>query len=179
MKKTGQIWVETMIYTLIGLTLIGVVLALAMPKINQQKERIIIEQSIESMNIFDSKMREVIDSGAGNIRKIEFFSIKKGKIVINSTGDEITFLIEGLSKTYSEPGAVINIGATKVVSTQLGKSSTTKIVLDYKDVANIIFENSEIFKEFGESSTPYSFSMENRGISGDKIVIDLEEDSEK
>ena len=36
--KRGQVWVETVIYTLIGLAIIGVVMAAALPKINERKD---------------------------------------------------------------------------------------------------------------------------------------------
>jgi uncharacterized membrane-anchored protein YitT (DUF2179 family) len=37
-ERIGQIWIETVLYTLIGLALIGMVLAFIMPKINETKE---------------------------------------------------------------------------------------------------------------------------------------------
>ena len=36
----GQVWVETVLYTLIGLALIGVVLAIITPKINETRDKI-------------------------------------------------------------------------------------------------------------------------------------------
>ena len=59
--KPGQIWIETVIYTLIGLALIGVVLAIVTPKINAAQERIIIEQSISALSAFHDKIRDAID----------------------------------------------------------------------------------------------------------------------
>ena len=47
LKKKGQIWVETVLYTLIGLALIGITLAIMMPKITQSREKVVVEQSIE------------------------------------------------------------------------------------------------------------------------------------
>jgi len=37
--KRAQVWVETVIYTLIGLSIMGVVLAVAIPKINETKDK--------------------------------------------------------------------------------------------------------------------------------------------
>ena len=45
-KKRGQIWVETVIYTLIGLTIIGLLLAVSKPQIDKQKDKALIEQKI-------------------------------------------------------------------------------------------------------------------------------------
>ena len=44
----GQIWVETVLYTLIALALIGITLAFVMPKINESKNNLIVEQTISS-----------------------------------------------------------------------------------------------------------------------------------
>ena len=46
-SRKGQIWIETVIYTLIGLALIGLVLAILTPKIKEFGDRQIIEQTIE------------------------------------------------------------------------------------------------------------------------------------
>ena len=56
----GQIWVETVIYTLIGLALMGLVLAFVMPKINESKDRIILQQTITSLNDIDEKINSVL-----------------------------------------------------------------------------------------------------------------------
>ena len=45
-KKRGQIWVETVIYTLIALVMIGTILAFALPKISEIQDKSTIEQSI-------------------------------------------------------------------------------------------------------------------------------------
>ena len=42
----GQIWVETMVYTLIAFALIGIVLMFVKPKIEEIQDTSIIEQSI-------------------------------------------------------------------------------------------------------------------------------------
>ena len=80
MVKKAQIWIETVLYTLIGLALIGIVLTIVTPKINEQKDRSVIEQSIEALNNFDSKITETLDRGGGNVRSIPVFSIKKPRI---------------------------------------------------------------------------------------------------
>ena len=42
-KKIGQVWIETVLYTIVGLAIIGIVLGFAMPKINQAKDNALIE----------------------------------------------------------------------------------------------------------------------------------------
>lgn len=177
--KKGQVWIETVIYTLIGLTFIGIILAVALPRINTYRDRIVVEQSVESMNIFDSKIREVMDSSPGNVRKIDFFSIKKGKITFIAEEDKIVFTVDELAKPYSEPGAVIKAGAVEIVTEQLGKTSRVELTLNYNETADLEFENSEELKEFAESSTPYTFTIENKGVNYTKIIVDIREISGK
>ena len=55
-RKDGQVWVETVIYTLIGLAIIALVLTAALPKINAKKDEMMIEQSIEALGNIDSKV---------------------------------------------------------------------------------------------------------------------------
>ena len=59
MNKKGQVWVETVIYTLIGLAVIGLLLAVAKPKIDQMKDRALIDQAVEAMEAINSKIYEV------------------------------------------------------------------------------------------------------------------------
>ena len=79
-NKRGQIWVETVLYTLIGLTLIGIVLAIVTPKINESRDRIVVEQSIESLKIFDEKIKEVSENAVGNTRVISQFELGRGEL---------------------------------------------------------------------------------------------------
>lgn len=173
--RKGQIWVETVLYTLIGLALIGVVLGLAMPKINESRDRALVGQSIESMNVIDGKIREVLDKGQGNVRRIETFNLKKGELEINSTGDNIVLTLDDLAKPYSEPGAEIKIGNVKLISELGQKKSLVRIKLDYEGIVNLTYSNSEELKKFNAGSIPYSFTFENKGIVNGSVVIDIEE----
>jgi hypothetical protein len=57
----GQVWIESVIYILIGLALIGLVLAFVSPRINMEKDHVVIEQTIESLNILDKKIGEMLE----------------------------------------------------------------------------------------------------------------------
>ena len=70
MNKRGQVWIETVIYILIGLSLIALVLTFVMPKVNEQRDRLIIEQTIASLGFLDDKINEVIDIGKDNKRLV-------------------------------------------------------------------------------------------------------------
>ena len=87
----GQIWVETAIYTLIGLTIIGIILSIATPEIEKIKERSIISQTIEALNNLDGEIQKVSQS-EGNVKIIDF-KITKGKLDINSKDKKIIYTI--------------------------------------------------------------------------------------
>ena len=42
----AQVWVETAVYTIIGLAIIGIILAIANPSIQRYKDNAVIEQTI-------------------------------------------------------------------------------------------------------------------------------------
>jgi hypothetical protein len=175
-KRNAQIWVETVLYTLIGLALIGIILAIVTPKINQAKDKTLVEQTIGSLGSWDEKIRELVDKGAGNVRNIPVFTMKRGSLIINSSSDEIIFVVDGLSKPYSEIGYPIREGNIVITSYQDKKTSYVELVLDYSNVANITYEGEDQIKKFTAATTAYSFSIKNLG-GEDFTQVDIEETS--
>ena len=90
--RRAQVWVETVIYTLIALTIIGVFLSFARPKIEEIQDKSIIDQSIDMLEDMNQKILSAVEGGAGNKRVIEV-GISKGSLIINGTGDEIIFSV--------------------------------------------------------------------------------------
>jgi len=113
MDKKGQIWIETVIYTLIGLTIIGIVLSLVTPRVNEYRDRAVIEQTIDSLELFDNTIQEVVDEGAGNVRIVEF-TMKRGMLAIDPESSEIRYRLEGSRVLYSESGIPVQIGQVEV-----------------------------------------------------------------
>ncbi len=158
MNKTGQVWIETVLYTLIGLALIGIVLAFAMPKINEAKDKSTVEQAINSMNELDEKIGAV-SSVPGNKRFINFY-LRTGELVFNSGGEEVINLtIYGLTKPYSQSGVEIKSGRLTIFSLEGQKESSVSLYLTYGK--NITFDSSDDEKKFTPSSTAYTFSIES------------------
>src|SRR3989344_2972156 len=87
-KRKGQVWIETVLYTLIGLALMGAALGFIMPKINEARDRALVEQAINLLSDFDARINEVIQTGPGNTRIRELL-MKKGEIYINASSDNI------------------------------------------------------------------------------------------
>lgn len=178
MEKKAQIWIETVLYTLMGIALIGIVLAIATPKINESRDRILVEQTIKSLNVWDDRIGELIDRGPGNIRNIPTFTMKRGELIINSTNDEIIFIVDGLSSPYSEVGSEIKEGNIFLTSYKTERSAYTVLVLKYENVTNITYAGGDENRKFTAASTPYSFSIKNLG--GQPLTqINIEETSRR
>ena len=133
-NNKAQVWVETVIYTLIGLAIIGILLAAARPKIDSMKDKLVIEQTIESLNKLNSKIKEV-QIAPGNKREITL-KISKGTLTINSIDDEITWILES-GYQYSEPNIEVSIGDLNITTTgddpwTIKLSSTYEVDLQYQ-----------------------------------------------
>ena len=166
MNKKGQIWVETVIYTLIAFVMIGLVLAYAKPKIEELQDKAIIEQSIAMVKDIDSTILTM--GGQGNQRIIEL-GIKKGVLKIDGVNDKIVFEVES-KHTYCEPGIDISDGNLIIHTAKSGKS--VNLTRDYSEEYNITYQGKDELKSLSKASIPYKLLISNKG--GDKTVIDIE-----
>src|SRR3989339_949613 len=168
--KRGQIWIETVIYTLIGLALIALVLSYAMPKINELRDNTLVEQSITAMNGLNNKIIDVRNSPGS--RKVVDFTLKSGEMNIDSANDSISLDIMGISSAYSEPGVEISVGKVKVLTERNQKNYDISIKLIYPSV-NITYSGQEEMKKFDASSNPYKLTLTNRGVRNKQFNIDI------
>lgn len=172
-EKKAQIWIESVLYMLIGLALIGLALTFVTPRINESKDRLIVEQSVNTMNILDEKIKEVIESGAGNVRRIEALNLKEGEIFFDSATDQIILKIGELENPYSEEGVEIEIGEVVIISGKTGGKDSVSLKLDYSGIYDITFEDSQNEKVLTAASTPYSIYIENNGQVGAQTAINI------
>ena len=167
-SKRGQIWVETVIYSLIAFVMIGLVLTFANPKLQEIQDRAIIEQSINVMENLDILISNI--GSPGNRRSIEL-NIQKGLLKIDGVNDLLLFEMES-SATYSEIGAEINHGEIIITTQSEGSEEIVTLMRDYSSQYNITYEGKDELKELSKSPTPYKLLISNKG--GNKIVIDIE-----
>ena len=170
-KKKGQIWVETVIYTLIGLAVIGILLAAAKPKIDEMRDKLVVEQTIESMNAIDEKIGEVYNNGPGNKRVLDV-KVSRGKLVLNASNDEIYWTLDS-DYEYSELDTVVPIGGNLYVLTTTGNPWEVRLSMDYS--FDLRYKDSQDKKEIDEAAIPYVLNVENMGIDdvSGEIVVDL------
>ena len=169
MKKRGQVWIETVTYTLVAFVLIGLVLSFVKPKIEELQDQAIIEQSIEMIKAIDSTIMEIEEGCIGNKRKIEI-NLKKGEIEINCENDSIIFLLEG-KYLYSQPGEIIEEGGIKILTEEDGRIYKITLTKEYENL-NITYFEKEENKILAKSPTPYTLFISNKG--GTNQVIDFE-----
>jgi len=102
MSKHSQVWVETSIYTLIGLTLIAVVLTVALPQIEKIKDRETIKQTIVALNLLNQKITETREAPSST--RIYDLFLSKGKIEIDCEKDIISYTLENTRLEFSQIG---------------------------------------------------------------------------
>src|SRR4030042_4013421 len=98
-SRSGQVWIETVIYTLIAFVMIGLVLSFAKPKIEEMQDKAILQQSTDMMKQIDSTILTI--GASGNQRVLEI-GIKEGTLKIDCQNDKMIFEMESKS-IYSEP----------------------------------------------------------------------------
>ncbi len=170
-NKKGQIWVETVIYTLIAFVMIGLVLSYAKPKIEELQDKSIIEQSIAMIKDIDSTILTI--GSPGNKRVMEL-GIKKGILKIDGVNDLILFEIES-KYTYSEPGTNIVDGNLIIHTEKIGKFNIVNLTRDYSEGYDIRYQGKDELKLISKSSIPYKVFISNIG-GNDKIIINVEVD---
>lgn len=161
LDKRGQVWIETVIYTLIGLAVIGILLAVSKPKIEQMKDRIVIEQTIKSLNEVSTRIYDV-QIATGNKRILDL-KISKGVFYINSSRDKIGWILESNYK-YSQLGRDVNLG-NMIIKTTEGSPYIVEISMDYSPV-NLTAGGKEVYASFEGSPSAYKMSIENLGRVG-------------
>ncbi|MDP2925748.1 MAG: hypothetical protein Q8N99_05240 [Nanoarchaeota archaeon] len=171
--RKSQIWVETVVYTLIGLTIIAILLSASMPQIDKWKDRSIISQTIESLNILNSKILETEDS-PGNIR-IANLRIAKGTLEINSSNDLIIYRLDNSRYEMTQTGQTIKEGDILLKTEKYGSRYKLFLILNYSKNVNITYKNSENIKILQAGTTPYKIIIENKGDSPlDKINLNFD-----
>lgn len=173
-NSKGQVWVETVVYTLIALALIGAVLAFAKPKIEEMQDKAVIEQSLVMLENIDSQVLSVVQGGAGN-KRIVRLEIKKGELKVDSELGIVSYVLTGNYK-YSEVGEEVEIGQIGVTTEEVGRDYMVTLKIDYNERYEILYGNdASASKVLPKAATPYKLSIENLGetTDGEKIKINF------
>src|SRR3989344_4654965 len=158
MKKKAQVWIETVVYTIVGLAIIGIVLGVVMPKINESKDNIVVEQSIEALKTLDQKILDV--SKETGSRGIIDFKIKRGYLMIDGPADNITLVVDDLSSLYSEENVTIQDGNVQILSNKGQKKNLVRLTLSYG--LNITYLGKDEQKKLTSAPLAYRLLIENK-----------------
>jgi type II secretory pathway pseudopilin PulG len=168
--KRGQIWVETIVYTLIAFALIGLVLAFVKPKIEELQDKGVIEQSISVLEDIDLIIKTL--GGAGNQRVIDL-GINKGTLNVDGENDRLFFEIES-KYTYSEPKKNVTIGNIIAFTEKRGKINDVTLTRNYGGEYNITYQNMDELRKISKAPTPYTLLIANKGKDpSNKIIINI------
>ncbi len=169
----GQVWIETVIYTLIAFVMIGLLLSFARPKIEELQDRAILQQSTNMMKEIDSTILTI--GAAGNQRILEL-GIKEGSLKIDGIQDTIIFEMESQS-IYSEPGKNISDGNIIVLTQKKSGYNLVTLTADYSENHDIKFEGEDKVKVLNKASNPYKLSILNEGkcsdCGDDRIILNV------
>lgn len=166
-RKKAQIWVETVVYTLIGISIIGILLAIAKPKIDEIRDRLIIEQTIESFNQIH-RMIILIQDSPGN-QRTPGLKLSKGKVFIDGESNKIYWIMDSKYK-YSQPGSVVNLGNLEIL-TEVANPYKVTLTLDYAEKLDLLVSNENKVLEIEESPTPYKLVILNKGTEITNIEV--------
>jgi len=169
-KKNAQVWVETVIYTLIGLTIIGLLLAVSKEQIEKQQDKALIEQAINGIGKIDKKIYEVLNGGQGNKRILEL-KIGKGQVIIDTEQDKLIWELDSQFE-YSEEGLTISAGKIDVTTLP---GSPWKVRLELEYPFDIQYDDKNAIKTISQSAIPHTITVQNLGVQGGKTVINFNE----
>ncbi|MEM2707883.1 MAG: hypothetical protein QXQ30_02320 [Candidatus Pacearchaeota archaeon] len=158
----SQVWVSTIIYILIGLTIISTLIIAAKPKIDEARDRFVINYMINVMNSLDSTIYEVNDV-IGTKRSFEI-KINKGELKIIPERNQIIYTIT-TNFEFSQPGTLINIGKINLITNKTRGKIETMLWITYSEPINITTSPNEEGKNISltQSTTPYTLFIENLG----------------
>lgn len=167
-NRKGQVWIETIIYTLIAFVMIGLVLAFAKPKIEELQDKAILEQSLEIVKDIDNTILTM--GGAGNQRLLGV-NIRAGSLQIDGLNDKLVFEMDG-KYLYSQPGETVRDGNILIDTQKTGSFYHVNFTREYLDIYDITYGGEDKTKTISQSATEYNIQINNKG--GDpKNIIDF------
>lgn len=158
-KNRAQIWVETVIYILISLTIIAIILSMALPQIEKLRDKGTVQQTITALNILNNKILET-EQAPGNVRIVNF-QISKGKLTIDSNNNNIQYVLENTGLELTQVGQKIKEGDIILETQTYGKRLNVFVTLNYSTNLNITVNNAKENKILQAGTAPYKIQIEN------------------
>ena len=172
-KRNAQVWVETVLYLLVGLAVIAAILAFVRPKIAEIQDKIILDQSVDLLKQLDGKINDVWNNGEGN-KKLAEIVIRKGDLTIDPKSESIKFVMEDSKVVYSQLNTVAPIGSINVLTKKTSSGQSVELWLNYTGVFNLTYAGADTEKILTKAPTPYKVSITNIKLGNENYIdIDL------
>jgi hypothetical protein len=171
-EKRGQVWIETVIYTLIALSLITASLIFINPKIEEMRDSATNEKMLNIMQEIDSTIDSISRMGSGNKRTMEI-KIDQGEFEIDGKNEKIYFEIESNSQ-FSQEKKEIKDRRVFIKTEEISDKYLVSFRIDYDDKYNLTVNNEEISKKIPPSPTFYKLSITNLGKAGNETRINID-----
>lgn len=170
-SKKAQVWIETVIYLLIAFIMIGLVLSFVRPKIEELKDKSILEQSQEVLETLDNT---IVTMGVEGNKRIVDLGIKKGEFTFDGANNIIKFEMDSLY-VYTEPGQKVQIGNIVAETKQKTKDNLVTLTSNYSDNYNLTYKGRDESKTLAKSSVSYTLILSNEGEdSQGKTMINVD-----
>ncbi len=85
MHKRGVIWVAAVLYIAVGMVVLGLILASALPALGKLKDRNVYAQTKELFFVLDKNIRQVVVEGVASQRELNPLTITKGTFFLNAS----------------------------------------------------------------------------------------------
>lgn len=171
----AQIWIETVIYTLIILVIIGILLSVLKPAIQDKQDQVVLEKSLGMLQEIDNSIQNVRVYGPGNSIPLDL-QIKQGQLIINGEEDYILFTMQS-NNMYSELDQTIANGKINITTVSKGKVYEVRFKLNYKNLVNISWNKKDSEKTINFAPGTQRIFIMNYGRNinniGELINIDL------
>lgn len=173
LKLKSQVWVETAIYTLIGLTLIAVVLSVALPQIEKIKDRETVKQTIVALNMLNQKITETREAPSST--RIYDLFLSKGKLEIDCENDIISYILENTRLEFSQVEETVKEGNIIIKTEKYANRFNIILSIDLSPNTNIVFNSQEVVKTLQAAPSPYIIKIYNNATIDalGRYVVDL------
>ena len=171
MGKKAAIWVSTVLYILITIAVLGIAFAALKPRIDEMRDKAVIEQSIEMLTNIDETIKQVGEV-EGTRRQIQI-QLKKGALAFECGDERISWEFVSSYK-YSQLDKKVEIGNVNVLTKETLGGYKVTLSLEYEnEKIDLKFMMQDPIKEFTAAEIPYTFFIENKGTENGKAKINI------
>lgn len=165
-NKKADVWVSTVLYILIGMAVIGMLLSVIRPRVAEMKDKLSIDQTVESLNKFDEIMLRTRQ--ATGTRLSYDLTLSRGDLQLNAKGENITWIIRDSAYHYSQEGVSIKLGNIDILTEKKGQFWQVTLTRDYSNSnLDITLPGENNDKVLTASKTPYRIFLENQGLTAE------------